>query len=163
VNALNSTWPLAPAVAHAQPSSPDFALLDSLPCRSVLELDADKTAPRTARRWLSALLREWSLAQFEESATLIASELVTNSVAEIDKVTWPAERPPVRLSLHAGPSVVVVTTWDPVVVAPAPREAADDEESGWGLFIVAEYSAGWGFYYPADIGGKATWAVIKIP
>jgi anti-sigma regulatory factor (Ser/Thr protein kinase) len=129
----------------------------------VLELDADKTAPRAARRWLSALLREWSLAQFEESATLIVSELVTNSVAEIGKVTWPADRLPVRLSLHAGPSVVVVVTWDPVVVAPVPREAADDEESGRGLFLMGACSADWGFYYSADIGGKATWAVIRIP
>ncbi len=103
---------------------------------------------------------EMALAQFEEAAALIASELLTNAIAQIDKAEWVAARPPVRLWLHGGPSLVALLAWDPIVTAPVPREAADDEESGRGLFLVGQYSTGWGFYCTEELGGKVTWAMI---
>jgi anti-sigma regulatory factor (Ser/Thr protein kinase) len=163
VNVHNSTWPLASPVTHTQPSSPDFALLGSLPYGSTLELEACTTAPGEARKWLAGILREWSLPEFEDSVTLIASELVTNSVVATGKVAWAADRPPVRLWLHGGPSLVALLAWDAIATAPMPREAAEDDESGRGLFLIGELSGDWGFCYPEDIGGKITWAVIKIP
>ncbi len=160
MNAINSTWPLASSLAHAQPSSPDFALLESLQCRSALELDADRTAPGVARKWLAAMLEKWSLTQFEESATLIASELLTNSIVEVGKVAWAEARPPVRLRLYGGPALIALLVGDAIAAAPVPREAADDEESGRGLFLVGQYSSAWGFYYEDELDGKVTWALI---
>jgi anti-sigma regulatory factor (Ser/Thr protein kinase) len=147
VNAINGRWPLATPVMHTQPSSPDFRLLDSLPHYSTLEVEADETAPGEARSWLRNLLLEWSLAEFRDAAELVLSELVTNSGAEIGKVAWPAQRPRVRLCLRGGPSLVSVQVWDPILDPPVPREAADDEEGGRGLFLVRCCSASWGFYH----------------
>jgi hypothetical protein len=163
VNTINSTRTPATPVTHTQPSSPDFRWLASLPCGDSLELGAYDTAPGMARAWLATVLREWSLPEFSDVAALIASELITNSVAETGKVGWPAGRPPVWLWLRAGPGVVVVLVSDAVAAAPAPREAAEDDESGRGLFLVRELSRAWGFYYVDEFGGKVIWAVIVTP
>jgi hypothetical protein len=108
-------------------------------------------------------LTEWSLEEFKDAAELVVSELVTNSCAEIGKLAWPGARPRVRLSLHGGPSCIVLQVWDPILAIPVQRQAADDEESGRGLFLVGYYSASWGFYYTAEFGGKTTWAIIDAP
>jgi hypothetical protein len=54
-------------------------------------------------------------------------------------------RPPIRVWLCGGPSVVAVLAWDASVLPPVLREADEDDESGRGLAIVAALSAGWGF------------------
>jgi len=137
--------------------------LASLPHRDSVELEAAETAPRDARRWLASLLPDWSLPQFETVAALIATELVTNAMIATMEVRWTTARPPIRLWLCGGPSVIAVLTWDASVLAPAVREAGEDDESGRGLAIVAALSAGWGFYYPAQFSGKVTWAIIDCP
>jgi hypothetical protein len=163
VNAINSTRALTVPVIHAHPSSPDFGRLDSLPYRDSLDLDACETAPGLARRRMRSLLGTWSLAEFSSVACLVATELITNSVTETGVAPWSAERPPVRLWTRGGPSVVAVLIWDAVTRAPAPRAAADDDESGRGLGIVAGLSSQWGFYYHGELGGKVTWAIIETP
>ena len=133
-----------------------------LPQRSRLELGAYETAPRTARGHIARVLEEWSLAEFRDVASLIASELITNSLLEIAKYSWEA-LPPVRLWLLGGPPGVTILVWDPILAAPAPRVAGDNDESGRGLAIIAELSAACGFYHAADLGGKVTWATIIAP
>ena len=86
--------------------------LESLPYRDSVELGAYDTAPRAARKRLGGLLREWSLREFEDVAGLVLSELVTNGVAATSLVPWTAARPPVRLWLRGGLSVVVILAWD---------------------------------------------------
>lgn len=145
---------------HAQPSALDPGFLDGLPYRDSLELGAYETAPGMARRSLASVLREWSLREFEDVACLVLSELVTNGVAATASAWWEGGQSPVRLWVRGGPSVVALLVWDATVAAPEPRAAGDDDEAGRGLVIVAELSARWGFYYPAHLGGKVTWAVI---
>jgi hypothetical protein len=144
-------------------SAPDMRWLATLPNRDWLELDADETAPYAARRRLAKLLPDWSLPQFETVAWLVASELVTNAVVATRGVQWAGARPPVQLWLHGGPSILAVLTWDAIATAPVPRDAGADDENGRGLAIVSRLSAGAGFYYPAQLGGKVTWAVIDTP
>jgi hypothetical protein len=67
------------------------------------------------------------------------------------------------LWLCGGPSVVALLAWDATASAPVPRDAGPDDENGRGLAIVAGLSASWGFYYPASLGGKVTWAIIDSP
>ena len=133
--------------------------LASLPHRDSLRLDPDQTAPRAARHRLARILPEWSLAQFETVAVLVASELVTNSVVATAEVPWTAARPPVRLWVRGGSSALAVLTWDAIPDPPVMRNAGDYDESGRGLAIVDRLSARWG-YYQARLGGKVTWAVI---
>ena len=178
MNAINSPrWSIA-MVKHPHPSPPDMNWLYSLPWRDRLELQACDEAPRAARRRLMGDLAEWSLRQFEVSATLVLSEIVTNSVLATsalfaayaaafggraeEAAAW--TRPPgVTVWLRGGPSVIALLAWDASVAAPVPRDAGDDEESGRGLAIIDQLSAEWGYYYPAGIGGKVTWAVIDRP
>ncbi len=163
MNARSSTRAPTTLVMRPQPSAPDIRWLAGLPYRDHLKLAADDTAPRAARRRLAVRLSEWSLAQFEIVASLIASELVTNALAATRGVRWTAGVPPVRLWLRAGPSEMAVLAWDATVTAPVPRDAGDEDESGRGLAIVAALSAQWGYYHPARSRGKATWAVIDTP
>jgi len=142
----------APVTSPA-PSSPDARWLDGLPYRDFLELGAYETAPSAARGHLAGVLREWSLSQFEDVAALIVSELITNSVAETGKVAWSQRRPPVRVWLRAGPSILAILVWDAIVDPPVPRDAGQDDESDRGL----------GIYFPPEFGGKVTWAVIDTP
>jgi hypothetical protein len=138
-------------------------MLESLPHHDFLELAANDTAPRDARRRIGKLLPQWSLSQYEVAASLIASELVTNAMVATISVSWQETVPPICLWLRAGPGIVAVLAWDAAVSAPARRDAADTDESGRGLAIIAALSAGSDYYYPPDIGGKVTWAVIDTP
>jgi hypothetical protein len=158
VNASNGAWPMTSPVMYAQPSSPDPGFLAGLPRRSRLELGAYKTAPRTARGHIARVLEEWSLPKFHDVTTLVASELITNSLLEIAKYSWEVV-PPVRLWLRGGPSGVAIFVWDAVIATPVPRVAREDAESGRGLGIVAELSAACGFYYAAELGGRVIWGV----
>jgi hypothetical protein len=152
-----------PAVMPAFPVAPDARWLARLPHRESLDLDPVNAAPGVARRWLGRFLPEWSLAEYLDVSSVIASELITNSVASVCQVPWPAGPPPVRLSLSAGPLVVAVLCWDATRAAPAPRAAADSDESGRGLALIAGLSAGCGYYFPGKSPGKVTWAVIENP
>ena len=163
MNVANSTCAITAPVTRPQPSSPHMRWLASLPHRDSVELDAVETAPREARRWLAKVLPEWSLSQFDTVAALVATEIVTNGVAATAGMRWPATRPPIRVWLCGGPSVVAVLAWDASPLVPVVREAGEGDESGRGLAIVAALSAGWGFYYPAEFCGKVTWAVIDTP
>lgn len=158
VNA-NRAQPVTAQVMRPLSSTPDMWWLASLPHRDSLRLDPDQAAPRTVRRRLAKILPEWSLAQFETVALLVASELVTNSVVATTEVPWTAARPPVRLWVRGAPSVLAILTWDAIPDPPVMRSAGDFDESGRGLAIVESLSARWG-YYQARFGGKVTWAVI---
>jgi anti-sigma regulatory factor (Ser/Thr protein kinase) len=162
VNA-NRTRALTAPVTHAQVSSPDMRWLAGLPHHDSIQLPADETAPRDARRRLAKVLLEWSLPQFETVAALIASELVTNAMLATREVQWAMAPPPIRLWLRGGPSVLAIAAWDAAIAAPVPRDAGDGDESGRGVAIIDALSAQWGFYYPAQFGGKVTWAVINTP
>lgn len=150
------------SVSYARPSSPDPGFLASLPRRSRLELGAYETSPRTARGHIARVLEEWSLAEFCEVTSLIATELITNSVLQIAKYSWEI-LPPVRLWLRGGPPGVALLVWDPILAAPVPRVAGENDERGRGLAIVAELSTACGFYHAADPAGKVTWAAITTP
>ena len=150
-------------VMHGLLCSPDFGWLESLPYHDSIELGAYDTAPRAARKLLAGLLREWSLREFEDVAGLVLSEIVTNGVVATSLVSWAAARPPVRVWLRGGLSVVAILVWDATPGLPAPRAAGMEDESGRGLALVASLSAAWGFYRPAALCGKVTWSIIDTP
>jgi GAF domain-containing protein/anti-sigma regulatory factor (Ser/Thr protein kinase) len=115
----------------------------------MVELPADTSSPSRARAIVSDLLHRWQLADLEEAATLLVSELVTNGVR------------------HAGTGMQLVLTRQTATQirvavtdkAPAadvrPRESDGAAEGGRGLFLVDHLSTGWGSV--ADGAGKTVW------
>jgi hypothetical protein len=108
------------------------------------------------------VLEEWSLPEFGYVAGLVATELITNSVLEMEKYPWEV-LPPIRIWLRGGPPGVAILVWDAIATPPAPRAAGQYEESGRGLALVADFSAACGCYPCTDPAGKVTWAAITTP
>ncbi len=115
-----------------------------------LELQHDLTAPRTSRRFVTGVLRRWSVpVEVVDRAQLLVSELVSNAV------------------LHGrGPIYVLVAPTDVArifrievrnrgVREPVMRHAAPHELSGRGLHIVHELSDDWGT--ATDNGVTSVW------
>jgi anti-sigma regulatory factor (Ser/Thr protein kinase) len=119
--------------------------------RQERELPVSREAPALAREFLRSATCAEHHSEVLDDAVLMVSELVTNSV------------------LHGGPPVVVAVdcTEDSLQVRvrdgsselPARREAAQTDEGGRGLALVAEMSADWGVDPVED--GKNVWFVLR--
>jgi DNA-binding NarL/FixJ family response regulator len=116
--------------------------------------EQDAQSPRAARRFVSQILTGWDDEEGDltDTVTLLVSELVTNAV------------------LHAGSDVEVmvrltdtaarIEVTDASADAVAPRDAANDEDSGRGLALVGSLARRWGVR-PAPGGGKTVWFEIE--
>jgi hypothetical protein len=52
--------------------------------------------------------------------------------------------------------------WDASPRQPAPHAmTSDDADGGRGLLLVEALSARWGWYPPASLPGKITWALLR--
>jgi DNA-binding NarL/FixJ family response regulator len=111
--------------------------------------EQDTRSAREARRFVSeALMGYDEEGDLTDTVTLLVSELVTNAV------------------LHAGSDVEVlvrltstaarIEVTDASADSPAPRDAAQDEDSGRGLALVGSLARRWGVR-PAAGGGKTVW------
>lgn len=120
-----------------------------------LERIPESTA--AARHLVSDALDAWHLPQLTDTATLVLTELVSNSVrharGEGMRVTV------MRLSERC----VRVSVIDRDSTRPRMRdqEPGEDEERGRGLFIIKAESVAWG----VDLlpGGKQVWADLEAP
>jgi hypothetical protein len=129
--------------------------------RDFLELGAYDSAPRTARGVIRERLPLWGLGHLVEVVELVASEMITNSVGATREFTRDLRLPPVRVWLLGSDASVAVLVWDGVRLAPVPRAAGPDDESGRGLSIVDALSRQWDFYFPdPPFTGKVTRAFI---
>ncbi|MFF4758513.1 ATP-binding protein [Streptomyces sp. NPDC001292] len=117
---------------------------------------ADPGAVRTARAAVRGKLRSWDLDALGDTAALLVSELVTNSLRY---ATGPIG---VRLLRPADlPKVLLVEVSDPLPDPPRERPARPYDESGRGLQLVASTSRRWGTR-PND-AGKTVWFELAVP
>jgi anti-sigma regulatory factor (Ser/Thr protein kinase) len=136
---------------------PDPAVPAGWPLRAVLDLGALPTAPGCARAWTQVILQEWRMTGLSDTATLIVSELTTNSVL----ASRDLDRPAIRLILASDRQQLVIFVRDFHPGIPVPRHASEDEESGRGLLLVESISDRFGWYRPGDTSpGKVTWASL---
>lgn len=116
--------------------------------------------PRTvgrARRELAGVLAEWGLAELNETAGLVLSELLTNAVVHTRIAgrgvqTCYARTPDgVRIEVHDADAAH----------RPEVRAATDDDERGRGLTLVAALTGpeGWGVADRKGVG-KLVWATL---
>jgi anti-sigma regulatory factor (Ser/Thr protein kinase) len=129
----------------------------SPPPRAVLDLGAVPTAPRCARAWTREILWEWGAAELADTAELLASELVTNSLNACAGLDLAAIR--LVLTLDRGELAILVRDSHPGV--PLAVQPGADDESGRGLLIVEQLSDRCGWYPLNDQEhAKVTWAVL---
>jgi hypothetical protein len=105
--------------------------------------------------------REWGLQALADTAELLASELVTNSVQACERLRIRADLPVVpivRLWLISDRVSLAIHVWDGSDEMPVRQDGALDEEGGRGLLLVESLSKEWGAYRKAE--GKVVWVMI---
>ncbi|WP_234356997.1 SpoIIE family protein phosphatase [Streptomyces sp. NBRC 110028] len=119
---------------------------------AVWRLPDEPVAASLARDHVRGLLREWHLDELVMTTELLASELVGNVVRHA--------KGPVHLRLLRGRSLICEVS-DGSATTPRIRRAAEMDEGGRGLQLVAALSQRWGTRYTAD--GKCIWTEQPIP
>ncbi|MEU3607914.1 ATP-binding protein [Streptomyces sp. NPDC035033] len=131
-------------------------------------LPARYEAVRGARKFTSATLDRWDLADRFDDVALVVSELVTNALRHgVPDAGRPDEPqgPPVRLHLMRWASRLVCAVRDPSRESPEARGGEEDfsAESGRGLFLVESFSDSWGWHPLAGtLQGKVVWALFRV-
>jgi hypothetical protein len=131
-----------------------------------LELGALPTAVQCARMYTRVVLDEWGLARAADAASLVVSELLTNSVRAC---TGPDGKPQydgtvlpvVHLRLASDSVRVLVEVWDHVRCAPIIRLAGPEEEGGRGIALVQALSDRWDWATVPGWPGKVVWAEVR--
>ncbi len=115
-------------------------------------LSGDPGSAGDARRFVAGSLEPWQLGPLVDTVSLLTSELVTNALvhagSDVDVV--------VRLTAM----LARVEVTDRSVLAPAPRPASIDDDSGRGLALVQALARRWGTSRQPG-GGKTVW--FEVP
>ncbi|MFF7735713.1 SpoIIE family protein phosphatase [Streptomyces sp. NPDC007984] len=111
------------------------------------EVPEDPAAVAGIRSGVARRLTEWGLEDLSFSTELVISELVTNSIR------YGTE--PRRLRVLRDGSSLICEVADGSSTSPHLRRAADTDEGGRGLFLVAQFTQRWGTRYLAR--GKVIW------
>ncbi|WKU48530.1 SpoIIE family protein phosphatase [Streptomyces sp. VNUA116] len=118
------------------------------------DLPADPALVSSVRAAVTRRLAEWGLEETAFAAELLLSELVTNAIRY---GSGPIQ---VRLLYDRALTCEVADTSS---TSPHLRHAADTDEGGRGLFLVARLSQSWGTRYTPE--GKVIWAecALEVP
>ncbi|SEF81590.1 PAS domain S-box-containing protein [Actinacidiphila yanglinensis] len=131
-----------------------MARLGGLPAGSTASwtFPAEASAVRLARRRVRDTLTSWGLTAMCDVTVLLVSELVTNSLRYAHG--------PIGVRMVRGSSLLVEVS-DPLPDPPRERVAADDDEGGRGLQLVAGSSRRWGTRHGSL--GKTVWFELALP
>ena len=120
-----------------------------------LALPSDASAVRLARQITRDALAAWHLAQLEETAVLLVSELVTNAVRHA------ADTGAVGLELASTGTQLRMEIQDGDPSWRQMDSVADCDESGYGFLLVDSLADRWGLRRVC--AGKAVWAELDTP
>ena len=116
------------------------------------ELLHGPTAPSQARRFIRQALAQWGYEPMSETVTLLANELVTNSVLHAGS--------DITLSLCVANGVVRVEVADGSSRTPSDPHYGGDAQTGRGLTLVEKVSQTWGVQHQP--GGKTVWFEVAL-
>ncbi|MFC1400884.1 MULTISPECIES: SpoIIE family protein phosphatase [Streptacidiphilus] len=125
---------------------------DPSPLTVAWTLAAEPTAASRARRLVRSTLLDWGLLPLLDTAQLLVSELVTNSVRYAEA--------PIGLRLSRGRTLLVEVS-DPLADPPLERDSAGTDEGGRGLQLVHRLADRWGTR--AEGTGKVVWFEQALP
>ncbi len=114
---------------------------------TTLSLPVHPSSPGRARRFVRDVLAAWGVEQFEEAATLLTSELVTNAVLHA------RTRP--ELTLRLSGDRLWVGVFDGTPISPTRKRYGPDAATGRGLMLVERMAAAWGTSVSEQ--GKVVW------
>ncbi|WP_371498883.1 SpoIIE family protein phosphatase [Kitasatospora sp. NBC_00374] len=114
-------------------------------------LPAEPTAVSRARRLVRGALADWTVEHLTDTAELLVSELVTNSVRYASA--------PIGVRLTLGETLLVEIS-DPLPDPPRERHAAEGDEGGRGLELVRRLALHWGAR--AEGVGKTVWFELPL-
>lgn len=136
--------------------------LERWPLRNSITLGALEGAVPSARAHLRQLLWEWGQAELGQDASVVVSELVTNSVAASAELR-PAVTP-VLVWLGSDGHRVLVAVADASPQPPVRLDLSPEADGGRGLALVEALSSRWG-WHPVTMGGlvKVVWAEWRLP
>ena len=118
--------------------------------RSV-ELDATLEAARTARCYVTDVLRAWALpADLIDTARLLTSELAANAITH-----GQGHGGTFTLEVRSFGSCLSVDVADHSPSVPVLRSPEGDMENGRGLLLIAQIADSWGYYFAS--GRKHVW------
>ncbi len=112
----------------------------------------DPVTPAAVRSLVSEMLRLWECGDYEETASLLASELVTNALIHAGTDIT------VRLSLDR--EILLVEVEDGSLELPKPIPLTTDSERGRGLVLMQALSQKWGATRRTD--GKVVWFELAV-
>lgn len=133
------------------------AALAITPASAVEKFDADSTAPALAREATQNFLRNHTGQEETEAATLLVSELVTNSVTASEGMPYPR----VSLSLRVISDDLLIRVIDSAPGIPEVSKPDIPQEHGYGLFIVQQLCKDYG-HFLMDGGRKCTYCILSI-
>ncbi|MGW7056431.1 SpoIIE family protein phosphatase [Streptomyces sp. NPDC054887] len=116
------------------------------------EVPSDPSAVAGVRAAVTATLAAWGLAEEAFTTELILSELVTNAIRYAAG--------PIGVRLIRDRSLICEVS-DRSSTSPHLRQAANTDEGGRGLFLVAQFADRWGTRYTGD--GKVIWTEQPLP
>jgi anti-sigma regulatory factor (Ser/Thr protein kinase) len=116
-----------------------------------LRLEPVGRAAVHARLFVARTCREWGLGRLAETASLVASELVTNGVRHT--------RGPVVLRLEERGRGLYLGVRDNSSTPPRVGDPGRHGEGGRGLLVVEELASAWGVHQLPG-GGKVVWSVL---
>jgi hypothetical protein len=149
----------APAAIPASRHGHD---LEHWPLHDMLILAALADAVPTARARLQHVLSRWGHPELSPDASVVVSELVTNSVAA--SAGLPLATAPVLVWLGSDRRCLLLAVADASSRPPVRLNPGADAERGRGLALVEALSSRWG-WHPVSITGlrKVTWAAWHLP
>ena len=115
-------------------------------------LGRDATTPRAARRFVREALEMWNLDDLTDTVMLLVSELVTNAVVHAGS--------DVEVLVRLTGETACVEVTDSSEMAPVPRAARLEDQSGRGLALVEAMARRWGVR-PRPGGGKTVWFEVE--
>ncbi|MGX1885861.1 SpoIIE family protein phosphatase [Streptomyces sp. NPDC055287] len=116
------------------------------------DVPPDPSAVAEVRAAVTRKLAEWDLVEEAFTTELILSELVTNAIRYAAG--------PIRVRIIRDRSLICEVS-DGSSTSPHLRQAANTDEGGRGLFLVAQFADRWGTRYTAD--GKVIWTEQPMP